>query len=286
MNDRELEARLWDLYRARVPADDVAPMGLRSELAVIARAPSGRISGSRTWALLAAAALLAATLIGGALIAGSGLLRSIAIIVPPTDASPMATPSPSHDPWWHIPRGWPAMRAGPAGLYTWDPYGVYNWAHKVPARLVLLDGVKDSVELVFRVTTEPRELEAMSAALASYGDGPYPEQPIEIPSLAVETWVDESGASAVNGVTVQPGAPGASLWKRTQTWLLRYNGRVIAFDITSYPDTAPALIAEAEAAIRSVRPERPDPAATPVPSGYPSALPRFIFELTQGWDSG
>ena len=147
-------------------------------------------------------------------------------------------------------------------------------------------GVKDSVELRFRLTREPHELEALTAALTPYGDGPYPEHPIEIPSLAVQTW------AAADGAVVGQVAPGASpppsgvTSVTVQTWLMDYHGRVIAFDVTSYPGTTPAYIAEAEAAIRSVRPERPDPAATPVPSGHPYPIPRFIFELTQGWDSG
>jgi hypothetical protein len=155
--------------------------------------------------------------------------------------------------------------------------------HKVPDEP---SGKADSVELSFRLTTLPYELNALADALTAYGDDPIPGHPIEIPALAVEVWVDESGASGVNGVAVEPDAPGAALFKATQTWLMDIDGRVVAIDVTTYKDTTPELLAEAQAAIRSVRPQRRDPAATPAPSGYPPTFPGIIFELTAGWDTG
>ena len=301
MTDRELEARLRALYASRGPAEPGAPIELRSELIAITRGPSPTVRfGSRTWVVLAAAALLGAMLIGGALVAGSGLLRSIAL-VPPTEP-PSSAPAPSDEP--PLRGGWPKTVAGPAGRYTWDPYGDHGWAHKVP------DGSlkSGSVELGFRLTTQPDELEAMADALASYGDGPFPDHPVEIPGLAVQTWVVEDGAIVEQGapgerppptsgtiktpqtylmgigdrvVTVVEGAPGerpppsSVIAKATQTWLMDMADRVVAIDITTYSDTPPALLAEAEAAIRSVHVGR-----------TPYGDLRLVFELTQGWDSG
>ena len=133
MTDRELEARLRALYASRAPAEGGAPIELRSELVPITRGPSPTVwfGGSRVWAVLAAAALLCAMLIGGALVAGSGLLRSIALVLP-TDSPPMATPVPSAGP--RLMGGWPGPVAAPAGLYTWDPYGDHSWMHKVTDR--------------------------------------------------------------------------------------------------------------------------------------------------------
>jgi hypothetical protein len=295
MNDRELEARLRALYGSRAPAEEVAPTELRSELVGITRGalPAARLGDSRAWTLLAAAALLGAMLIGGAMMAGSGFLRSTTAVLPSNPPGATATPTPSSSapvpsdkPWptgpWDGSLAWPGTGASPAGLYVWDPFSIYGWMHKVPYG----PPEDDSVELKFRVTTDPVEIEALAETIASLGDALDLTHPIEVPSLAAETWVDQSGASAVNGVAVEPGAPGASLWKVTGTWMMDVNGRVIAIDVTTYANTTPELVAEAEAAIRSFRPERPDAAATPVPSGYPYPLPRFIFELTQGWDRG
>jgi hypothetical protein len=295
MTDRELEDRLRALYRTRAPAKDVAPLALRSELVAITRGarPAARLGGSRAWTVLAAAALLGAMLVGGALMAGSGFLRSTTAVLPSNPPGATATPTPlssapvpSDKPWptgpWDGTLAWPGTRASPAGLYVWDPFGVGGWIHKVPEG----PPEDDSVELKFRVTTDPVEIEALAETIASSGDALDLTHPIEVPSLAAQTWVDESGASAVNGVAIEPGAQGASLWKVTGTWMMDVNGRVIAIDVTTYANTTPELVAEAEAAIRSIRRERPDPAASPVPSGYPYPLPRFIFELTQGWDRG
>ena len=158
------------------------------------------------------------------------------------------------------------------------------------------------------MTTQPDEVDALADALASYGDGPFPGHPIEIPGLAVQTWVVADGAiveqatpgdsphptsetftapqtylMGIGGrvVTVEQGAPGQSappssvIAKATQTWLMEMDGRVVAVDVTTGGDTTPALLAEAEAAIRSVHVGR-----------TPYGDPRLVFELTQGWDSG
>ena len=250
-------------------------------------------------ALLAAATLLAAALIGGALVAGSGLLRLTAV-VPPIDAPPMPTPGPSAGP--RMMGGWPETVAAPAGLYTWDPYGDHSWMHKVT------DGPADSVELRFRLTTQPDELDALADALASYGDGAIPRPSHRDPrpgrpDMGGRGWRDRGAGRAwrtsgsdfriiktpqtylmgIGGrvVTVEQGAPGQSappssvIAKATQTWLMEMDGRVVAMDVTTGVDTTPALLAEAEATI-TVRARGSDP----------DGDPRLVFELTQGWDTG
>ena len=179
-------------------------------------------------------------------------------------------------------RGWRPKDNGlhPAGIYWWDPFGDHGFIPKVP------EGSEGSgsVELRFRVTTQRNELEAMAATLAPYGDGPYPEHPVEIPGLvAVQAWLAEDGT--IVGRPAPGESPLPSPYKTTQTWMMDMEGRAVAIDLTTYPDTTPALLAEAEAVIRSVRPRQPDGAATPAPSGYPSLFHGFVFELTPGWDA-
>ena len=165
-------------------------MELRSELVAITRGarPAARLGGSRAWTLLAAAALLGAMLIGGALMAGSGFLRSTTTVLPSNPPGATATPTPlssapvpSDKPWptgpWDGTLAWPGTGASPAGLYVWDPLGVYDWMHKVPYGPT----EDDSVELRFRVTTQPNEIDALAETIASSGDALDRTHPIEDP---------------------------------------------------------------------------------------------------------
>jgi hypothetical protein len=139
-----------------------------------------------------------------------------------------------------------------------------------------------SVEMRFRVASPTYELEAFKAALAIYGDGAIVEQPVQIPlppgHPVIQCAPIEPVASGPPTEPVAEPLPGYARCGRppaTQTWLLDMDGTVVAFDIMTFPDTPPALLAEAEAAIRSVRVDR-----------TPEGEPRLVFELTQGWDSG
>ena len=79
MTDEELERRLRDWYRSKIPADDSAPPGLRSRVTTIPQAStasSGRFATRRGFALLAAAALVG--LLAGTAMVGGFLLRDTA----------------------------------------------------------------------------------------------------------------------------------------------------------------------------------------------------------------
>ena len=60
----------------------------------------------------------------------------------------------------------------------------------------------------------------------------------------------------------------------TELWLLDIDGTRVAIQLDSFPDTDPALLAEARAVIESIVVE-------PTESGH-----RLVFRLLEGWDSG
>jgi hypothetical protein len=61
---------------------------------------------------------------------------------------------------------------------------------------------------------------------------------------------------------------------RVQAWLLDLDGKRVAILVKSFTDSDPALVAEAEAIIESIR-------AEPTESGH-----RLVYRLLEGWDSG
>jgi hypothetical protein len=60
----------------------------------------------------------------------------------------------------------------------------------------------------------------------------------------------------------------------TEMWLFDVDGTMVAILMDSFPDTDPALVAEARAVVESIVVEPPDP-------GH-----RLVFRLLEGWDSG
>lgn len=157
-------------------------------------------------------------------------------------------PAPTPDETFAAIRGWPGARPGqnPAGLYSWFE-GSRGWMHRVPTGWT--DAAPNSVELRF-VSGSPQG----------------PDIP-ELESSAVDrSWWDDRVF----------GEPVPVLDVRTQVWLLDVDGRRVAILLDSFPNTDPALVAEAEAIVESIRVEPADHS-----SGY-----RLVFELPSGWDSG
>jgi hypothetical protein len=62
---------------------------------------------------------------------------------------------------------------------------------------------------------------------------------------------------------------------RLQAWLLDLDGDRVAILVKSFTDSDPALVVEAEAIIESIRVDRSD-----------AGVPRLVFRLLEGWDSG
>jgi hypothetical protein len=141
---------------------------------------------------------------------------------------------------------WPGARPhdNPAGLYAWDLVpGSHRWMHKVPETYT--DSAPNSVELTFHAaaaTDEPQTLTS-PAVSRSWWDGQF-DQPAQVLEL------------------------------REEVWLLDVEGTRVAILLDSYPDTDPALLAEARAVIESV-------VAEPTESGH-----QLVFRLLEGWDSG
>lgn len=100
MTDEQLERRLRDWYRSEVPADQTAPIALRSRVAIIPRASASRrrYASRRGVTLLAAAALLTTAIVGGSLIAGSDADDSPSVVDPSAIPSELASPLPSVEP--------------------------------------------------------------------------------------------------------------------------------------------------------------------------------------------
>jgi hypothetical protein len=139
-----------------------------------------------------------------------------------------------------VVHGWPSTRADgdPAGLYSWTPdQAARDWVHKIVG--------STSVEITFQ------ELEQGTV----YDLGYLYRSPLD----------------AAYGESPEPLEAG-----RVQAWIMDVGGSQLAFIVTSFPDTTPALIAEAEAVVRSIRAEPMETEA-----GY-----RLVFQLGEGWDSG
>jgi hypothetical protein len=150
------------------------------------------------------------------------------------------SPTPLTEDATAVVNGWPGARSEPAGLYSWTPGG-RGWMHK---------GVEGSgsVELSFQVfDAEP-------------GAGPVAE-------------IGELGSDLDGTYTKQPQLVADV---RLQSWMMGMGDQRILLIVKSYRDTAPAMIAEAEAVIESIRAE-----PTQSDAGY-----RLVFELEDGWDSG
>jgi dipeptidyl aminopeptidase/acylaminoacyl peptidase len=116
MTDEQLERRLRDWYRSEIPADETAPIALRSRVAIIPRASAsrGRFASRRGLTLLAAAALTIG-IVGGALIAGSGIVK-LPSVVPPSVAR---SADPSVEPSAELPSGAPSVPAASSGLIAY-----------------------------------------------------------------------------------------------------------------------------------------------------------------------
>lgn len=94
MNENELERSLREWHRARVEADERAPMALRASLVAIPQvAPAPLRLFDRPGFILLVAALLAALFVGGAIAVGSGLIRFPLLINVPSP-SPTAIETP------------------------------------------------------------------------------------------------------------------------------------------------------------------------------------------------
>ena len=146
MNDRDLEARLREWYRAEVSEAQVAPLSLRQDVVAIPRtaAHGGRRFGrGRGLTLLAAAALLLA---GSAVAAGSGLVR-LPSLVPPEPkpslvavaTSSPASESPAPPPTSPAPSAaTPSPVPGPGGV--WIATGPMGTPRSGLSAVRLLDG--------------------------------------------------------------------------------------------------------------------------------------------------
>jgi hypothetical protein len=116
MIDEQLERRLRDWYRSEIPADETAPIALRSRVAVIPRASaSPRRSVSRRGMTLLAAAALTTAIVGGALIAGSGIVK-VPSVVPPSVAR---SADPSVEPSAELPSEAPSVPPASSGLIAY-----------------------------------------------------------------------------------------------------------------------------------------------------------------------
>jgi hypothetical protein len=164
-----------------------------------------------------------------------------------TDASPEPGASPVEaSPVAETVHGWPGARAERAGLYSWrvGP-GLSRWMHKVPEGWS--STAPNSVELAFLAAEEadaPEMMWSPAVFRSWWAEGRFDEHPARVLDV------------------------------RTEMWLLDVQGTRVAILLDSYPDTDPALLAEARAVIDSI-------VVLPTASG-----PRLVFRLLEGWDSG
>jgi len=134
-------------------------------------------------------------------------------------------------------RGWPGARP------SHNPPGLYSWLEGGRGWMHKLPG---NVEITFDTLDEPFDTIALAGAGDNLG-GPYPASPKRVADL------------------------------RVQVWRLDVNGSRVIVIVKSFPDTPPALVAEAETVVESIRFEPADTGP-----GY-----RLVFELPAwGWDSG
>ena len=175
------------------------------------------------------------------LTATSAPASSVALAV---DASPEPGASPvTASPITETIHGWPDARRNPAGLYSWPVRpGTRTWMHNLGT------SISDSVELMFYA--------------ADRADGPGS---LVSPTVS-RSWLQIGDPSYEH--------PARVLDVHTEVWLLDVNGTRVTILLDSFPDTDPALLAEAQAVIESIVVE-------PTESGY-----RLVFRLLRGWDSG
>jgi hypothetical protein len=171
-----------------------------------------------------------------------------AVTLAQSEASPEASASPvDASPGAETINDWPGTRGVQKGLYSFSVTpGNHKWMHKLP---VPSSERPASVELTFVAADAAAEPDSMagSALGRSWWDG----DPSEHPARVVDV--------------------------RTQAWLVDVDDTRVAILLESFPDTDPALVAEAEAVVESIVVE---------PAGDGN-LPRLVFRLLEwGWDSG
>jgi hypothetical protein len=159
----------------------------------------------------------------------------IATVFGASDASPVPTaPAADPSPSAEVIHGWPGARSEPAGLYSWRVRSGTGWIHHGSVELTFLAGAP---------TTAP---------------------PMLVSPAALQGWRDERRFGEATQVSEV----------RTELWLVDVESTRVAILLDSYPDTDPALLAEARAVIDSI-------IVLPTASG-----PRLVFRLPAGWDSG
>ncbi len=184
-----------------------------------------------------------------------GILLATVLMAAATPSASLAneaSPAPSSSvPAIH---GWVGARGGPAGLYSWV-VGPLAWMHRVPADYPS----SGTVEITFGTISDTiiagiplHDLELRSLDPAS----PNPASP--------------------DPASPDPGSTEGVLDVRLRAWLVEVDGTKVVITIKSFPDTAPGLVAEAEAIVRSIQLD---------PSGVGPGR-RLVFQLPDGWDSG
>ena len=131
--------------------------------------------------------------------------------------------------------GWPGARANPAGLYSWT-LGSMGWMHNVTH-----EGTPVEIEFEPLDDTYPVPTDTSASAR------------LRAPYEAVEPISDT----------------------RIQAYLVDFPEARVSIIVRSFPESDPALIAEAEAIVESVRVEHQD-----------DGTGRLVFMLPEGWDSG
>ncbi len=131
---------------------------------------------------------------------------------------------------------WPGARSNPDGLYSWT--GGTRWMHNVTQTGTPVEVIFSEVDEMWGVPVD--DIAASSATL----DRPYVGRPVHVADT------------------------------RLQAWLLDLDGMRVAILVKSFTDSDPALVAEAEAIVESIRVESTE-------SGH-----RLVFRLLEGWDSG
>ena len=133
--------------------------------------------------------------------------------------------------------GWPGAKRNPAGLYSWT-LGSMGWMHNVN-----YEGTP--VEIAFEALDDTWSI------------------PVETVTSADTD--PEAHYNAVERVSDT----------RIQAWLVDLPEARVSIIVRSFPESDPALIAEAGAIVESVRVEHQD-----------DGISRLVFMLPEGWDSG
>ena len=158
---------------------------------------------------------------------------------PETPAPTSATASEEVIPW-------PGARGGPAGVRAWSPGDRRSWMHHSAG-----EG-EGWVSLTFETRADDAsDLDLPVANVADmYGgvdlEGPYKDVPERLADV------------------------------RVQAWFMDVDGQTVVIMVKSLSNTPPALVAEAEAVVESIR-------VDPIGDGQG---PRLLFDLSDGWDTG